>query len=184
MFWYVRASPARAMRVNREPVEHARPEANRARRAGGSRPVIALISEVLPAPFGPMRPTTAPEAMSSDTSIERGDASVAHLDGLDPERVRHFRCHSPAMPRGANRTNASKDRAGRDVAIVVHEPHRLRQDRHDDAPRIAPIELVAPPITQTTRICSIRAKPKSRRRDEEVGVCEEHSRHPGDGRPR
>ena len=37
----------------------------------GSRPAIALISVVLPAPFGPTTHTSSPAATESETPVER-----------------------------------------------------------------------------------------------------------------
>ena len=65
--WNVRASPARARRCALQPVTRALPSSTLPA-VGKSKPVSTLTSVDLPAPFGPIRPTTSCRCSSSVTS--------------------------------------------------------------------------------------------------------------------
>src|SRR3954470_8137271 len=66
--WNVRARPARARRGELQPVI-ARPPSSTVPSSGLSKPVSTFTSVDLPAPFGPISPTTSCRASSSVTSL-------------------------------------------------------------------------------------------------------------------
>src|SRR6266545_4366289 len=59
MFWKVRATPRAQISCGRRPFTTS-PETRTSPSVGSYTPVIALNAVVLPAPFGPMRPTSSP----------------------------------------------------------------------------------------------------------------------------
>src|SRR5262249_8241965 len=59
----VAADPIRAGLADIVAAKRMRPS------SGGRKPVMQLKSVVLPAPFGPMRPTMSPSSMTKDTSL-------------------------------------------------------------------------------------------------------------------
>ena len=84
MRWNVRPSPSRAGRCAGRPPSDAPP-----RRIvpcwGRSAPNTQLNSVVLPAPFGPIRPTSSRSPTVRLTSVERGDTRERHRHVLDDE---------------------------------------------------------------------------------------------------
>ena len=86
-------------------------------------PVMTLKRVVLPAPFGPMSPVTAPASAVERDLAQRGQAAEAHRDVLDLEE-RH-RCH--ASPSSAVATSDPRRDLGdldaqrrRDAEAAIH----------------------------------------------------------------
>src|SRR5262249_44593432 len=92
-------------------------------------PLIRLTSVVLPAPFEPIRPTTPPDSMASDTP------STATLS----PKVFVSRCTARS---GMSR---SRPRAPGELERRAHQPVRDRQHQHDqdDAEQQLPVDRVA-----------------------------------------
>ncbi len=65
--WKVRATPARAQATGPMPLIR-RPSSRTSPRSGETSPPMELNREVLPAPFGPIRPRISPRATLNDTS--------------------------------------------------------------------------------------------------------------------
>ena len=62
--------------------------------SGAMNPQMTLNSVVLPAPLGPMTPTTSPAATVERDVLERGEAAEAHRHAVHTE-IRHLRCANP-----------------------------------------------------------------------------------------
>ena len=108
--------------------------------AGRTMPVIALISEVLPAPLGPIRPRISPASMRMVTprtaatppKLTETLSSSRRLMAAAPCRWRrrpHSDASEPTIPFGARIKRAEQDHAVDDVAIFLHAAQRLGQKR-------------------------------------------------------
>ena len=149
-------------------------------------PVAALISVVLPAPLGPMRPSAAPGSTAQRDVVQRVDAAVAHADAVEDERVRHRA--APAAPErrqsaeaaGANKITTSKIRplvTSRKSASARMTSGKIESNA---APATAPSGLVTPPITHHTRICFHARKAEVARREKVEGVRVQRAGESGD----
>src|SRR5215475_71847 len=68
VFWKVRTTPSRAMACGGRPVR-GRPRKRTCPLVGARKPVIRLKHVVLPAPFGPIKPTIAPSSTAKLTRL-------------------------------------------------------------------------------------------------------------------
>ena len=119
----------------------------------GTKPVTASMRVVLPAPFGPIRPTTSPGRTSIDTSSTATTEPKRTVRSVDRQRRRR----RPARPRpaaAAARSLVPADQAellpqppvvGGDVgdAVLVDDQDHEQDQRADDE---VPLVLEADPV--------------------------------------
>ena len=137
----VRASPRRARACGGIPVEIA---ARRARRGPVYRtnPVIASMNVVLPAPFGPIRPTSSPSSTTTSTSStactppKRTERPVVRRTALT---ARAAALGFPLRPR----LSRPVERAGHALGILDQ-----REDEHDAAEEEEPVPGQAEPLVE------------------------------------
>ena len=136
--------PAAHALVGRQPVEPL--PSSRTAPSAVAKPVTASMTLVLPAPFGPMSPTTAPAGTTQVDVVDRDDTAVADGERLDLERsVRRRRVGvgrvvssrvGLARPRvGGRRWVAAGADAASGVARRWPGPRGMDHQRHDDAGR-------------------------------------------------
>ena len=123
--WNERRSPSRraASRSSRRCGDH---RARSLLAVTGTKPVTASMSVVLPAPLGPIRPTTSPGRTSIDTSSTAIDRTEADGQAHDRQRRRP----RPARPRPDGRGARSGRRATR-WSVSQHRTRRGHGDVGD-----------------------------------------------------
>ena len=135
--WKVRTRPSARDLVRLQAVERRAAEAHVALRSACRKPVITLNAVVLPAPFGPIRPTispswtskfrsamaTRPPKCTATCSIDRSRDSRLSTRPGSARRMRREACGSPGRParRGDQRATAGTIPCGRTKMISDHE---------------------------------------------------------------
>ena len=93
----VRAMPSRASCVRAEPASAAPPPARPSPASARTKPQMTLNSVVLPAPLGPITPTTSPGATVSDTSSSAVSPPKRTVSRLDLQHLRRFVARGGAL---------------------------------------------------------------------------------------
>ena len=101
--WNVRPMPRAAMISGAKRGDRLHRRRRWRRCAGRTMPVIALISDVLPAPFGPIRPRISPCLDAHGDAAHRGDAAEADRDVVEVEQTHG----QPRLPLGSRRRAAT-----------------------------------------------------------------------------
>ena len=123
---------------------------------------MTLNSVVLPAPFGPMRPVTAPASARMVTSSSGDAAAEADGDGLDRQRRHDRSCrgtsarararsraaavvggHGPVEPEQLELVERVDDAFGR--RLSVEEPRRQERQQEPGDAGDHPVRSVGPP---------------------------------------
>src|SRR5574337_1113431 len=137
VFWKVRVSPSLAMRSAGTPVTLL-PSSSSAPELGPSTPLIRLNAVVLPAPFGPIRPTISPLCTSSDSSFtatsppkrrvtcwtcrRTGDGRGARPFGLGPQ----------PEPDHVDEVPVRADELARELVLADRAASREHEHPHDE----------------------------------------------------
>ena len=129
----------------------------RARRGpcSGRSPVIASMNVVLPAPFGPISPTSWPSSTSRSTLVDGVDAAEAHGQRRWREGPR-VTLHRRARVRGvgpslARACGALVERPGHALGVLDQ-----REDQHDAAEQQEPVPGQAEPLVERVRHDALR----------------------------
>ena len=103
--WNDRPIPAFARRRADHPLTSAPPTSTAP--LAVANPVMASITVDLPAPFGPIRPSTSPGSTWNEHAVDRGDPAEADGEAVDRQAARHrrrpltgHRGHRLGRPRG------------------------------------------------------------------------------------
>ena len=86
------------------------------RRRGRTIPVIALISDVLPAPLGPIRPRISPASIRNGHAAHRGDAAEADRDVVDLKKA-HGSLVLPLGRRPSSDASETDDPFGASISV-------------------------------------------------------------------
>ena len=124
------------MRLGAKPGDVAAVEAHRALRSPGSTPVMTLTSVVLPAPFGPIRPTISPLVDRQRETVDGAQAAERARDVVDLEQRAHasLRRRQPiaAIPPGRNSTSSTIRRPSTAACTVkkLRQTDLFEQQKH------------------------------------------------------
>src|SRR5574338_1156582 len=130
-FWNVRATPRRAMALVASPVS-GRPSKRTVPRVGGSAPETTLNNVVLPAPFGPMTPTSSFSATPNETSsTARSPPKWRHTPSISRKAAAIASAPAQAAAAVAAEAELPADQAQRrDLAEQAARQEQDRKEQH------------------------------------------------------